>query len=97
MFKFFVTFDLKNAQGRYDDFYEQAQTLGLTKYIPADYSSNHEIINLPNTTLYGVISSDSSKNAKSLIIKKVESIYTYLNLQGRYSVIESNGSFTGEI
>ena len=94
MFKFFITFDLKNAQGWYDDFYAKAITLGLTPYIPGKYVESGDDIDLPNTTLYGVLISDNQEKAKNLMSQKVKSIYTSLNLNGRFTVIYSEGSYT---
>lgn len=95
MLKFFISFDLENAQGKYNLFYEEAEKCNLFPYIPANYTENKSKIDLPNTTLFGVYTNAIDiKATKMKLCEVVDKIYKKVGVRGKYIVICSNGSYT---
>lgn len=81
-----VTFDLKGTSTLYDDFYLEAEKIGLIKFIPAQRITSNVDTELPNTTLYGRISGVDSQNIANDMCDKIKNIYIKLNLKGTFLI-----------
>lgn len=85
-----VTFDLVGTSSLYDDFYEKAKNVGLTKHISGSCVSGGGDIELPNTTLFGKFSGETSKSIKEDVREKLKVIYKKLGLKGKSIVVISD-------
>lgn len=85
-----VTFDLVGTSSLYDDFYEKAKNVGLTKHIPGSCVSGGGDIELPNTTLFGKFSGETSESIRKNVSEKLKGIYNELGLKGKSIVVVSD-------
>lgn len=88
-FDIFITFDLTGTNTLYDEFYEETEKIGFTKYIPAKYTSGERNVFLPNTTIFSSKIADNSSILRDDIRSKINNIYQGIGAKGKFIVIIS--------
>ncbi|MCF2673651.1 hypothetical protein [Fusobacterium varium] len=88
-FNVFITFDLTGTNTLYDEFYEETEKIGFSKYIPAKYVYEKRDLSLPNTTIFSHKIANDSSTLRDDIRSKINNIYQKIGARGKFIVIIS--------